>query len=130
MNIENLNIDIDLLKLANTGVVTLEGKSGKKKCIVIPIEDNDIFVSADEQGRAKAAYMHLTAWKSREERYGQTHYVKQSFSKEFREAHADMEKSPILGNGSPVQTKDNNAAQTVAAPEVAVSVNNDDDLPF
>ena len=52
---KNLNIDIDLLKFANASVLSIQGQKQVKKCVVIPVEDNDIYVSADEQtGRAKA----------------------------------------------------------------------------
>lgn len=131
MNIENLNIDIDLLKFDSACVVTLKGKSSTKRCVAIPIEDNDIYVSADEQtGKAKAAYLHLTAWKSREERFGQTHYVTQSLSQEYKEAHPEASQNkPILGNGKPVKIESNNAAGTVNAPNVPLEENNDD-LPF
>ena len=127
---ESLNIDIDLLKFTNAGIVSIQGRGEVKKCVVIPIEDNDIYVSAEEQtGKARAAYLHLTAWKSREEKFGQTHYVTQSLSQEYKEAHHNEERRPILGNGKPVQMQSNNAASTVDAP-YAQTDNAPDDLPF
>lgn len=129
MDIENLNIDIDLMKFANAGVVSIQGRGEVKKCVVIPIEDNDIYISADEQtGKAKAAYLHLTAWKSKEEKYGRTHYITQNLSEEFKDAHKDEERRPILGNGSPVQPKAN-AVQNVDAP-FAQYDEAPNDLPF
>lgn len=125
----NLNIDIDLLKFANAGVLSIQGRGQVKKCVVIPIEDNDIYVSADEQDKAKAAYLHMTAWKSKEEKFGQTHYVTQSLSKEYKEKHPNEERRPILGNGRPVEIQSNNAAQAVEAPFVQTN-EAPNDLPF
>ena len=127
---ENLNIDLNLLKFTNAGVLTIKGRETSKKCVVIPVEDNDIFISMDEQtGRAKAAYLHLTAWKSQEEKYGQTHYVTQNLSQEYKDAHQNEERKPILGNAHPVQLQNNNMAQEVNAPSVQVDAN-PDALPF
>ena len=127
---ENLNIDLNLLKFDNAFVMDIQGKTVTKRCVCIPIEENDIYVSKDEAtGKAKAAYMHVTAWVSKEEKFGQTHYVRQSLSKEYKEAHPEESKSkPIVGNGSPVQIQ-NNAAQSVSAPTMPFSEGNDD-LPF
>lgn len=130
MDIENLNIDIDLLKFSNAGILSIQGRGEVKKCVVIPVEDNDIYVSADEQtGRAKSAYLHLTAWKSREEKFGQTHYVTQNLSQEYKEAHQGEERKPILGNGKAFGNQDNNAASTVSAP-FAQYDETPNDLPF
>ncbi len=66
---EHLNIDLNLLKFDNAFIRDIQGRAATKRCVCIPIEDNDIFISKDDAtGRAKAAYLHLTAWKSQEER--------------------------------------------------------------
>lgn len=126
---ENLNIDINLLKLSRAGVASIHGL----KCVVVPIEENDIFVSTDQQtGKAKGAYLSLTAWANKNgvSQYGDTHYVKQSFSKDFRNANPDASKNaPIIGNGKPVQTQSNGVSQ-VAAPNVDSNIDSDSDLPF
>lgn len=123
---ENLNLNINLLKLSQVGVATIHGV----KCIVIPCEENDIFVSQDQQmGKAKGAYLHLTAWanKNGASQYGDTHMLKQSFSKEFRDAHPNVnQQSPIIGNGKPIQIQGSSINQ-VNAPNVNVE---DDNLPF
>lgn len=126
---ENLNIDINLMKLSRVGVAAIRGV----KCVVIPVEENDIFVSQDQQtGKTKGAYLHLTAWANRNgaSQYGDTHYIKQSFSKEYRSAHAEISKNaPILGNGKPVQAQASQVNQ-VAAPSADNSIAEDDGLPF
>lgn len=125
---DNLNIDINLMKLSRVGVASIHGL----RCVVIPIDENDIFVSQDQQtGKAKGAYLHLTAWTNKNGvgQYGDTHYVKQSYSKEYRDAHPDA-KAPIIGNGKPVQGQQSQV-NTVAAPNVDSSLDpNSDDLPF
>lgn len=124
----NLNIDINLLKLTNAGILTVKGKTATKKCVVIPIEENDIYVSVDEVGKPKAAYLHLTAWESKEEKYGQTHYVTQNLSQEYKDAHPEEERKPILGNGRRMQQQTNtNAVESLFAPNANIE---DSDLPF
>ena len=72
----NLQGSIDLLKLELAGIATIKGK----KCLVIPIQENDIYINMNEDLKAKAAYLRLSIFERREvSRYGKTHYVKQSF---------------------------------------------------
>lgn len=125
----NLNIDINLMKLSRVGVASIHGV----KCVVIPAEENDIFISQDEQtGKAKGAHLHLSAWENKNgvSQYGDTHYIKSSYSKEFREANPEFVKnSPIIGNARPMQTQ-GNGVSTVQAPNVDNSLDDDDVLPF
>lgn len=51
----NLTGSIDLLKLEKVGIATIKNK----KCVVIPIEENDLYVSMDENLKAKAVYLKL-----------------------------------------------------------------------
>lgn len=61
--------------------------------------------------------------------YGKTHYVKQSFSKDFREAYPQqVQEKPFLGDMKPFVVENKNVAETVEAP--AVNVEDDDNLPF
>lgn len=123
---ESLNIKLNLMKLSRTGVATIKGL----RCLVIPLEENDIFVSTDETGKAKSAYLSATAWVNRDgkSQYGDTHHISQSFSKEFRELHEEYCKNtPILGNAQPVGS--NNASSSVNAPSVGVD-STSEGLPF
>lgn len=127
---ESLNLDVNLLKLSRAGVASIHGI----RCVVIPCEENDIFISQDQQtGKAKSAFLSVTAWANKNgvNQYGQTHMVKQSFSKDYRLAHPEVvQQSPILGNGKPVQPQ-GNAVNEVAAPDVSGQIDNgDDSLPF
>ena len=121
----NSSVSINLRKLKNVGICAITGRTGEKDCVVIPIEDNNLFVSRDAEGRLKGVYLHLTMWDNQTpSQYGAVAYIKQSFSKEYREAHPEeMKQTPILGNVKPLAS----AAQN--APSVA-EIANDDDLPF
>ena len=122
---ESLNIKINLMKLSRTGVATIKGL----RCLVIPVEENDIYISSDESGKAKSAYLSMTAWTNRDgkSQYGDTHHISQSFSKEFKESHEEYCKNtPILGNAQPIGSQ--NASATVNAPSMPVE--SDEGLPF
>lgn len=125
----SLNIDINLLKLSRAGVASIHGV----KCVVIPCEENDIYVSLDNQtGKAKSAHLHITAWENKNgmSQYGDTHYIKPSYSKEFRATNAEASKNaPIIGNGKPIQAQ-GSAINNVAAPTIDSNIDNNDDLPF
>lgn len=122
----NLTGSIDLLKLDMAGVATIRGK----KCIVIPIEENDLYVSMDENQKAKSVYLGLSAFERREvSQYGKTHYVKQFFSNEFREATPKdkLDKKPFLGDMKTFVIENKNGAASVEAPATTTE---QDDLPF
>lgn len=124
----NLNIDLNLLKLEKACILSVQGKFETKKGVFIPIEDNDIYVSV-EGDKPKAAYLSVTAWESREEKFGQTHYVKQSFSKQFRESVGEetIKNKPIIGNGKAIVVKEVNT--DFKAPEIEADPFTDN-LPF
>lgn len=124
---ENLTGSIDLLKLDKTGIATIRGV----KCVVIPIQENDIYISADENLKPKAAYLGLSVFARKEvSQYGKTHFVKQSFSKEYREAYPQqVQEKPFLGDMKTFVIESKNAAETVDAPSVNVE-DKEDQLPF
>ena len=122
----NLQGSIDLLKLQRTGIATIRGV----KCLCIPIHENDIYIGVDENLKAKSAYLGLSIFERREiGKYGDTHNVKQSFSKEFREhtGKEEIDKRPYLGNMRPLIIENKNGAGTVDAPATNTE---EDDLPF
>ena len=76
----NLSIKINLTRLPGVIFTKLTGKSGQQKdCIVIPVEDCHLFVGE------KGVYLDLSAYEFREQKYSDSHMVKQSFSKEVIE---------------------------------------------
>ena len=125
----NLQGSIDLLKLEKAGIATIKNK----KCVIIPIEENDLYVSMDDELKAKSVYLGLNINERKNpSQYGKTHYSKQSLSRQYREAHkAESEaKSKIyLGDFKPYEFEgSSNAAATVTAP--VAQIDDDGDLPF
>lgn len=128
---KKFQLDINLLKLDKACILSVQGKQAKVKGVFIPIQENDIFIKVDENLKAKGAYLSLTAWESREDRFGKSHFIKQNFSRDYRAAHTEEElkQKPILGNGrfiESVQTQ----SQPIEAQHVNAIPDADDDLPF
>ena len=127
--IKNLSASIDLSKLSRVSVANIPGKTGTLACVIIPVDENDIVRHANG-----GIYLNLNVLESREVKFGQTHYIKQNFSKDFRESYAaqfaDKDErnkiNPILGNAKPLEFEQS-AAPAVTSEE---TVENKDDLPF
>ena len=126
----DFNGKLNLLKLKRAGIMQIQGRTGVLRCLVIPVEDNNIFVTTDENNHPKAAYIDLTAWELKNPKYDETHMIKQSLPKEVREKMPDEEKKaiPILGGLKPVIFESQNAASSCAAP--IAQTQNSDNLPF
>lgn len=107
----NIDIKLNLMKFENAFVTKLQGRSGEKNCICIPLAENDIYVSTDQQtGKIKGAYLNITAWERHTpSQYGDTHNIKQSFSRDFREKAGEeaIKQRPYIGSG-----KERNAVKT------------------
>lgn len=121
-------INLNLLKLKNTAVIDIKSnKTGEvKKCLIIPVVDNDLYQS--ERG----VYIGLNAYEANNLKDEKTHLVKQNHSKEVREKMSEDDRAnlPILGDAKPivfrsepanVNTEEYNQAQNALAA---------DDLPF
>jgi hypothetical protein len=125
----NLQGRIDLLKLEKAGIATIKNK----KCIVIPIEENDLYVSMDENLKAKSVYLGLNINERREpSQFGKTHYCKQSLSRQYRDANkteAESKSKVYLGDFKPYEFEgSSNAVAAVEAPNA--QIDDDDQLPF
>ena len=128
----NYNVKIDLKKLEKVAVMPIQGKTGLIKCVVIPVEENNIFVSEKTNG---GIYLDLKASEVREMRFGQSHILKRTVGKE---AYSKMTKEeiinmPIVGSLSPYDNQgmaSNN--QPMEQPKENTSNNNYDgtELPF
>lgn len=119
---DNLTISVALTKLKNAGFAELKGKTGQKRCVVIPVEDNPEIKEISGE-----AYLNLIGFPKKEaDKYGNTHLVKGSWPKELRDKMTQDEKyaQPILGNVK-VQGVPHPAENTGYEP-----VADDDDLPF
>ena len=66
MEKENYAIKVNALKYQNYGVMNIKGRTGTIRCLVVPIADNHLFVSVNEDGSPKAVYLDLTAFALRE----------------------------------------------------------------
>lgn len=128
----NFNAKLNLMKLSRAGIMQIQGRGEVLRCLVIPVEENHIFVSIDEQtNRPKGAYLDLAAWELQNPKYEETHMVKQALPKEVREQINKEEKmnQPILGGMKPIEVKPaENYAATCNAPFAQTTDMND--LPF
>lgn len=131
MEKENHGIKVNALKYQNAGVLNIKGRTGTKRCLVVPIEDNHLFQSVNEDGSPKAVYLDLTAFALREAKYGQTHLIKQSLPKEIRESMTkeQLDAMPILGGMKQLVNPSANAAAASNVP-FAQSTEDNSNLPF
>jgi hypothetical protein len=94
----NYNFKLDLSKFEGFGKVTLTGKSGQaKRCVVLPIEDNQIFESE------KGTYIDLVCFETPNSDYG-SHMVTLSKTKEEQKHEkqtGERIRKPIVGNLKP-----------------------------
>lgn len=117
----NYNLKLDLAKLNKVGVANITGKTGDKvKCVLIPVDENNIFLS--EKG---GIYLDLACFELRKENYGQSHLIKASLTEEQRKSMTDEEKNqmPIIGALKPMKARQAEVKQQAEADP-------DDDLPF
>lgn len=114
---------LNLLNL-KCSVVNMKAKSGMMDCLVIPIELNNLFKGE------KGVYLDLIAFELANKKADSkdTHLVKQSISKEKREAMSDEElkNMPILGNLA-VWSDGQNSQESTSS---AAPISEVDDLPF
>ena len=120
----NLTGSVNLLKLEKAGIATIKNK----KCVVIPIEENDLYVSMDENLKAKAVYLNVNINERREP----SQYGKQYLSKQYKDANkaeAEAKSKVYLGDFKPYEFEGSgNAAATVDAP--SLQTDGEDNLPF
>lgn len=127
---ESLSISIDLTKLENAVVKPLKGKSGMIDCVIIPIEQNNIFVS-----NKGSAYLDLVANKMSSVKYGQTHIIKRSLPKDVYKSMTKEERiaMPVVGSLKPIFIASNNSDAPQSNDTGSKSNDfstNSDDLPF
>lgn len=134
VNETNLRGSLDLLKYENACIVSVAGKTATKRGVFIPIEENDVYIKADDNLKAKSAYVGLLINARREvSQFGKTHYAKQSISKQFREANpelAEKRNGIYLGDFETYVFEGGNAANKVEVTAAAVPEDEKDDLPF
>lgn len=126
----NFNAKLNLMKLQRAGVMQIQGRGEVLKCLVIPIEENHLFVSTDESNRVKSVYLDLSAWELQNPKYEETHMIKQALPKEVREQMTDEQRKnmPILGGLRPINNEPRNNAADCNAP--FAHVEDLSDIPF
>jgi hypothetical protein len=108
----NYNLRIALTKLKGAKVMEIEGRTCKKLCVVIPIDNEEGTVVDSYEGRIDGlpttrplddVQLNLTAFEFKEKRYGQTHGIKAAFSKERlkRMSEEELRNMPFVGNLKP-----------------------------
>lgn len=129
-------------KLDSVGVMNIKSqKTGVvKKCLVIPIEENDIYIKVEEKTSQKGERyvsrlytMGIEILEKREQdQWGNTCYMKVGTSKEWIDKHTPQELEArnkiYLGNLKPVAIQSSNQADTMEAPFAESDGN--EDLPF
>lgn len=131
---------INLARLQNVGIMNVKGQNSIKKCIVIPIEDNDIYIKVEDrttqdgaQYTSKLYALGVEIYEKREvDQHGNSHHAKLATSKEWINKHTQQERDErnkvYLGNFKPMEIPSTNQAATVQAPFAEAQA--DDDLPF
>lgn len=125
----NYNIKIDLLKLQGAFVQALQGKTGIKRCLVIPIDEcKGLFVGE------KGCYLNMTAFALQEPKYNDTHCIKVSLSQEERKRLTEAERNaiPIIGGLHSFEPKQQIQQQVSEQPQMQTtsSTYDNDNLPF
>lgn len=120
---KNYALKQNLLALKGAFIANIQGKTAKKRCVCIPIEDAHLY-----EGE-KGVYLNVNMWVSKNSQYGDSHYLTQNLPKEVRDAMPEEEKKslPILGN---VKVMELPPKQIMDAVEVPASSQDLDDLPF
>lgn len=131
---DNYQIKLNILKFKNAFTMPIEGKTSIKQCVCIPIEDNHLFVSVDDNLSAKAVYADINAgqYENGKSQYGDTHYLRLSVPKEVREKMTDEQKKtiPYLGNMKPSPKPQSQSAELPTDTGYSVPNEYKDDLPF
>lgn len=115
----NTSIKVNLLQLQGAFVTNLKGKTATKRCLVIPVEDANLYVGQ------KGCYLNLTAIEMQNSQYGDTHCIKQNLDKNVYDTMTEEQRRamPIIGSMRPLE-------KSQAALDTAYMVETNDDLPF
>jgi hypothetical protein len=122
----NYDLKINLASMFGAKLMTIDGK----KSIVLPIEENSLFVSE----KTGAVYANWSVLERKAESYGQTHFVKAPINKQAWSAlPEELRKAPIIGNMSPSNRQPVSSAPTMSpqpsTTQSSASFSNDN-LPF
>jgi len=135
---------INLARLDSVGIMSIKGNSGVvKKCVVIPIDENDIYIKVEEKTDTQTGEVRLSKLyalgieimeKREPDQWGNVAYSKLATSKEWINNHTPAElearNKVYLGNFKSVAIPSSNQAATIEAPLAEPEPQQDDDLPF
>lgn len=131
-----LNGSLNLAKLKDVFIYTFHGKTATKKCVCIPIDDNDLFIKDEVQdGKRSLIYgLGVDIYQKREtDQYGNTHYAKLAVHKDWIEKHTDEELAELnkiyLCDFKPFPIGGGNQAETVQS-QGDIYAQDGDELPF
>lgn len=131
---ENFQQKLNLLKFNKAFTMPVRGKNSVKQCVCIPIEDNYLFVSADDNLKAKAVYadINVNQYENGKSQFGDTHYLRLAVPKEIREKMTDDERKavPYLGNMKPSQMQQAQSAELPINRAYSIPEEDLEDLPF
>lgn len=108
----NYNLKIALTKIKGAKVMEIQGRTSKRLCVVIPIDNDEGTVVDSYEGKIDGlptmkplsdVQLNLTAFEFRDKKFGQTHGLKASFSKQRLErmTQEELKTMPFLGNMKP-----------------------------
>lgn len=105
---EGHNVKINYAKLSNAYAGVVNTPKGNKMCVVIPVEENHIFLS--QKG---GIYHDFTALKLYEPKYGQTHQLKVKIPTDKYKSMTKEERDrlPIVGGLQPLFPNNNENQQ-------------------
>jgi hypothetical protein len=109
--------------LKNAFTTSFQGRAETKRCIVIPIDDNSLYIGE------KGVYLDMVATELRDAKFDDTHLVKRSIPKDVYAAMTEEERknNPIIGNLKPISKQQHQLPPNDGALTPAVA---NDDLPF
>jgi hypothetical protein len=123
----NLQIKLNLTKIQGAHFISLAGQKGPTKCIVMPVDDCNLYVGE------KGVYLDLTAYEYKEKKYSDSHFLKPNLPKEVFDAMTKEQRDAIdiCGGVKPVQAKQMEAEQSNEfTPAATEGANGGSDLPF
>lgn len=120
----NYNIRLDLLKLNGACLQNIKGNTATKRCLIIPIDENDSIFLGE-----KGCHLSLIAFQLQTPKYEDTHCIKPSIPKNKRETMTPQQKEAIPIIGGLHQAPDNPNALPMQGTLTADSFDSGE-LPF
>lgn len=119
----NYNLSINVLKITGASLVNIKGKEKTKQCLIIPIEDSDLYVGE------KGVHLNMQAIELKESKFGQSHFIKCEVDGERYKAMTEEERKqiPIVGS---MKIREFQKQQVQATESVEFTSEGNDDLPF